>query len=279
MALDDEQQKQLRDILRLALGAKLTPDKFNIFVRRVETSMDVFLNERKADKLTFRQIHDRLRKLWFLVQKDDPPVGLIRAEIDKLPDAVIEQIELRVPSVVSALYGEDRLRKVTMAGGKTIDVKDIRTRSWAANGGFRVWTQHADPSLLVRAAALLTAEGGRIVLGRSRGKGKRSRPQFEPDILGVTKGADDEKPKGGRPRADPAQNLVQNLAIDWLLATGSPPEPSRSDQTGFGKLIYAVFSWTAATDNACQDAASGKAEYALRDDWRRFSEAKHGAAK
>jgi hypothetical protein len=99
--LNDEQQKQLKAILRRALGAKLTSDKISIFVHGVESSLDVFLRERNADELTFRQIHDRLRKLWFLAQDDDAPVGLIRAEIKKLPDAVIAYLERRAPRVVA----------------------------------------------------------------------------------------------------------------------------------------------------------------------------------
>jgi hypothetical protein len=53
--LNDEQRKQLKAILRRALGAKLTSDKFDIFVRGVESSLDAFLREHAADKLTFRQ--------------------------------------------------------------------------------------------------------------------------------------------------------------------------------------------------------------------------------
>ena len=73
--LNDEQQKQLKAILRRALGAKLTSDKFNIFVHGVELSLDVFLKEHNADELTFRQIHDRLRKLWSLCTKMTLPLG------------------------------------------------------------------------------------------------------------------------------------------------------------------------------------------------------------
>ena len=236
--------------------------------------MEVFLKERNADKLTFRQIHNRLRKLWTIAHEDDPSIGLIRAEISKLPDAVIRHIEHRAPRIVSLLSGAERLREVVMAGRKTIKVQDIQTRSWAANGGFRAWAQYAKASLLVPATSVLTAEGGRMVAGRIRGGDSRSKPHVEPVILGVTRGAEDEKPKGGRPLADPAQNLVQNLALDWLLTTGSSPKSGRSDRQDFGELVYAVFSWAANPDNSSQNAASAHAEYALRTYWERYRKAK-----
>ena len=129
------------------------------------------------------------------VYKDDPPVGLIRAEIDKLPNSVVKQIERRAPRIVTTLYG-NRPREIVMAGGNTIKVEDIEMERWAANGGFRAWAQHADRSLLERAVRILTADGGRFVEGRSRGRGKRSESHFEPQILGVTRGVKDERQKG-----------------------------------------------------------------------------------
>jgi hypothetical protein len=271
--LDDEQQQLLQKLLKRALGTEFSSDKFHTFVRDVESSMVVFSEENKADRLPFRQIHDRLRRLWFLANADDPPIGQIRAEINKLPDTVIGEIERRAPRILSVLCDNDGLRKVSMAGGKTIKIEDIQTIQWTENGGFRAWAQNAKASLLLRAVSVLTGGGGRMVEGRSRGKGKRSQPHFEPEILGVTRGADNEKPKGGRPRVKPAENLTRNLAIDWRSVTGSPPEPGRSDRTGFGELVYLVFSWAAAPDDASQDAASAKAEYSLRDYWERYRKA------
>ena len=272
--LNDEQQEPLRAILRRALAAKLASDKLNIFIRNVGSSLDAFSRERNSDGLTPRQIRDRLRKLWFLAyEEDDPRVGLIRAEIDKLPNSVVKRIERRAPRVVATLYG-DRPHNVAMAGGKTIKIEDIQTRSWADNGGFRAWAQKADGSLLGTAVRILAGGGARIVEGRSRGGGKRSKPNVEPQILGITRGVKDERPKGGRPRAENNKSLVRNLAIDWHSATGSPPEPGRSGLTGFGELVYAAFSWAAAADNVSQDAASASAEFALRAYWESHREAK-----
>jgi hypothetical protein len=269
--LDDEQQRQLKEILNRTLDLQLTPDKFEIFLRRIQSSMEVFKALDSAE-IPISQIHDRLRKLWLLAQQNerDPPIEKIRATIKEMPDAVIKQIERRVPRVLSSIYGDDWPDDIAMADGKTIKVQEIQTESWTANGGFPAWAENvADSSLLVRAVSGLTTEGGRMVAGRTRGKGKRSHSHFEPTILGVTKGANEKKRKGGRPRDDAAQTLVQNLALDWSIATDHLPKPSRSD-TGFGELVHSVFSWTATTDNTAQDVASGRASYALRAYWKSY---------
>ena len=33
------------------------------------------------------------------------------------------------------------------------------------------------------------------------------------------------------------------LALDWNSVTGHAPKPGRSDQRGFGALVYHVFGW------------------------------------
>jgi len=38
---------------------------------------------------------------------------------------------------------------------------------------------------------------------------------------------------------------VMHLALDWLCASGSPPEPGRSDNSGFGDWCIRRFNgWT-----------------------------------
>jgi hypothetical protein len=40
-------------------------------------------------------------------------------------------------------------------------------------------------------------------------------------------------------------NLVMYLVVDWTLATGTRPDPGRSDAEPFGELVHHVFSWLA----------------------------------
>jgi hypothetical protein len=86
---------------------------------------------------------------------------------------------------------------------------------------------------LFRAIRVLSAEGGRLVPGRTRASGKRSKPRLEPVILGQARGASGAEPKGGRRREDARHDLVMRLAVDWYLGTGVMPESGRSGEYNF----------------------------------------------
>ena len=98
-------------------------------------------------------------------------------------------------------------------------------------------------TLLVEALRVLSADGGRIVPGRSRGGGKRSKSRLEPRISRQVRGTGTMAPTGGRPKNADQDTLVMHLAIDWYQATGERPEQGRSDATGFGELVHSVFDW------------------------------------
>lgn len=87
----------------------------------------------------------------------------------------------------------------------------------------------------------ISAEGGRVVEGRSRGGGKRSGKRLEPMIMGEVRGGGATRHRGGRRRDLAHQDVVMHLAMDWLTATGELPKPGRSDDTGFGDLVHSVF--------------------------------------
>lgn len=125
---------------------------------------------------------------------------------------------------------------------------------------FIEWADSASGEKVIRAIQVLS--GARLVPGRRRPNEKRSHRHVEPVILGQAHGAVDIKPKGGRPVAEPRQMLITNLAFDWLGATGSMPQPGRSDHTGFGQLAYFVFDWLHEPG----------AERAMRDYWRRVDQ-------
>jgi hypothetical protein len=108
-----------------------------------------------------------------------------------------------------------------------------------------------------------------IVVGRSRGCGKRSARHVEPVILGEVRGIGARKRKGGRPGRDAQRELVMNLAFDWTSATDNAPERGRSGRIGFGDLAHSVFQWLLP-----EEQAAGAASYALRRHWSEVKKAK-----
>lgn len=146
--------------------------------------------------------------------------------------------------------------------------------------GLVAWIEAAEDRKFVEALRVLSADGGLIVPGRSRGGGKRSRSRPEPVILGNAGGVGSRYDRGGRPRDEREPVLVMHLAGDWLGATGEVPGKSRSDRSGFGKLVPLVFQWIlvsvdasqVAIDAAIEDATEA-ASYRLRQFWKEVEQA------
>jgi hypothetical protein len=171
-----------------------------------------------------------------LSHDDDQPVAQLRARIKTLPRRAIDFIDGRAPTVSRRLFRR----------------KPPITR-------FQEWATDADPKKLIRMTQVLSAQGGRWVMGRSRGSGKRSYPRWEPQIIGEVRGAGPGDHRGGAPSDNGLIDLIGFLAMDWQLATGSRPKPGRSDKTGFGDLVHSVFQWLRLPE--------GAATYALRRYW------------
>jgi len=167
---------------------------------------------------------------------DDPAIAVLRARIKGLPRKAVEHMDRRAPIVIAHLF----------------PTEPPVTR-------FQQWATDADPAMLIAATRALSAEGGRIVPGRSRGAGKRSKPRLEPRIMGEVRGAGAGRHRGGRPTNEDHRTLIMHLALDWLLATGEPPKPGRSDGTGFGELAHNVFEWLTLPE--------GSPAHALRQYW------------
>ena len=231
--LDDEQQAQVRDCLKKE-GLSLSPDRFERLIRDIEASIDHFLAT--GPQGAFREAHDALRELWELSHDDDPAVGVLRARIQGLPRRALEYVDRRVAIVIAQLFPTEP--PVT------------RFQQWAAD---------ADPKMLIAATRVLSAEGGRIVRGRSRGTGTRSNPRLEPMVMGEVRGGGAGRHRGGRPRNEDHRTLIMHLAIDWLIATEELPKAGRSDGTGFGDLAHSVFQWLGLPE--------GSAAHALRQYW------------
>jgi hypothetical protein len=215
--LEDEQRARVKDCLRKD-GLSLPTDRLQQLIRSIEGSISNFLAVPPQE--AFRNTHDALRDLWKLSHEDDPSVALLRARIQQLPREAVEYVDRRAPTVLSRLFSHDR--------------PIVRFQEWAVSAG---------PELLITATRVLSAEGGRFVPGRSRGRGKRSSERLEPVIMGEIRGGGAARHRGGRPRNEGQQELVMHLALDWLIATGAPPGRGRSDNTGFGDLVHSIFQW------------------------------------
>ena len=216
--IDGEQEARVFDCLRKD-GISLTADEATTLIRNIVYSIQTFLAARNIPEATFRDLHEALRAIWQLAHEEDCPVGQLRARISQLPVQAMDYIDRRARRVFPNLLPDQDLE-----------------------GGFRSWAEHADAEDLIKAAQVLSAEGGQAV-SRSRGGGKRSAAKLEPRILGRVRGASDGSNKGGRPEHTSRQDLVRWLATDWTMATGQLPSPGRSDRGGFGDLVHSVFQW------------------------------------
>jgi len=244
--LDAEQRARLRACFSKG-QVQLPSNQFDRLVGDIETSIDYFLAA--GPEGTSRAAHDALRSLWKLAHDDDPPIGLIRARLQRLPPKAAEYIGRRAPTVISRLFREN------IGTG----ISDLPEHAFDR---FLDWGATASGRKLVTALQVLTADGASIVAGRSRAGGKRSRLKMEPMIAGTVRGGSDPKNQGGRPGESARRDLVMHLALDWLCASGSPPEPGRSDNSGFGDLVHSTFQWLDVSADPSEAAA-----YALRRYW------------
>jgi hypothetical protein len=236
--LDPEQRSWVTDCLaKSGLGAALAPRLIDL----IDHSIAIFLAARACPPGTDREVHDALRKLWLLAHEEDPPVKILRGRIARVPPKALSYIGSRAIHLIPRLFP-----------GQSMDPDFV---TWAAN---------ASGPDLVKAMRTLAANGGRVVPGRSRGGGKRSKSKLEPVIGGQVRGIAETAPSGGRPPHADQDTLVMHLAIDWYRATDQPPEDGRSDATGFGELVHSVFDWL------CEPGAT----QALRRYWREVNSAK-----
>jgi hypothetical protein len=198
-----------------------TDDALQRLVAAIEADGGRFLAKASDAKATFRGVHDALRRVWLLAHEEDRHVGQLRARILNLPSRAFRRMEGRAHRLIPRLFSGE-----TMADG------------------FRNWVACAPSDRLIELAAIASATGARIVAGRGRGGGRRSRPRLEPLILGTVRGAGDPMvARSGRPRQSRRDQLVAHLALSWLTHTGHMPSGGRSDRTGFGDLVHCVFDW------------------------------------
>jgi hypothetical protein len=244
--LEEEKRAILRGVLRQA-GVEPTRKMAERLIAAIEPLMAAFYQA--ASQGTHRERHDALRAVVRMAEAADPPVGMIRALIAKLP-------------VVDVAYAEERVRRLwpRVFPGKSLE------------SGFVAWSKTAPEAELLEAVRTFFTDGGVVVPGRARPSGKHSKPHLEPLVLGQARGAalvqsateastgcteSPPSPPGGRPRSDAEDDLVMHLAVKWLRITGLAPQPGRSKQTPFGALVHHVFGWLGL----------GTAEQSLRRYW------------
>jgi hypothetical protein len=235
--LDPDQFDQLTRILKR--GGITSPQAAQTLARAVAHTMSAYRaeNAESDGATTFRKKHDSLRELWRLAEQSDAPVGQIRARLKELPGEILADIEERAERRWPIHFEEP--------------VPATPTLGWLADVPKEMLLKILPPSI---------SYGGKFVPGRGRGSGRRSKPQYEPMILGVVRGSwpssksaiadrsDCDGAGNGRPRDDAALQLISFLAMDWTFAAERRPVPGRSDKTPFGDLVHQVFGWLELPD-------------------------------
>jgi hypothetical protein len=250
VTLDPDQFDRLTRILKRA--GITSPQTAQTLARAVAETMSAYRaeNAESDGATTFRKKHDSLRELWRLAEQPDPPVGQIRARLKELPGGVLADIEERAERRWSIYFEEPAPATPTLG-----------------------WLADIPKEMLLKILPPSISLGGKFVPGRGRGSGRRSKPQYEPMILGVVRGSRpssksamvdrSDRDGNGRPSDDAGLQLISFLAFDWALATEQRPVPGRSDKTPFGDLVHQVFGWLGLPD------ATG----ALRRYWREWARA------
>ena len=220
---------------------RLSSSQMTAFVSDIREDTATF-EKAKEETKRFRETHNQLRRLWEVAADESPQLELLLEAIRDLSRDATAYVNRRFPNVMERLLGEQP---------KEID--------------FKSWAQTAGAETLARVSRLVAAEGAEIVPGRSRGRGKRSRPRVAPVVMGITRGNSTGAPHGGRPNNELMIELIMRLALSWLGATGKEPKRGRGDNTGFGNLVFLVFEGLCLLDKEGEESGV----HALRQYWSR----------
>ena len=95
MQLDSEQISWISYIL--ARAGVTAPEVAAALARNGSATMSTFSPqwEESGSNLTYRETHDRLRKLFRLADEADPEIAVIRGQLRDLPKATLNAIEAR----------------------------------------------------------------------------------------------------------------------------------------------------------------------------------------
>jgi hypothetical protein len=219
LTTDEQDTSDHRGWVRAALtqaGIAPNPATVDDLMDRIARSVDIFRAE-TATRVPLRASHNALRALFMLLEEEDPSPALIRKRFGELPPPAARWVARRAKLVWPRLT-------------KKKETSDDAFGSWLAT---------APRDDLIRILRALVTEGGVPVQRRSDDRPAKCR--FEPMIMGTSLGGKEAKRRGGRPPEEENDDLVMNLALDWLHATGQKPVLKRSESNGFPGLVHRVF--------------------------------------
>ena len=190
-----------------------------------------------------RSAREDLRDL-FMACADEKNAPKIRRKFPQLPALAREELLRRA-----------RARHPDLTGGADL--------TWE---GLCAWAQTCPDAELLDKLPGLIAAGRAQSYGQLRDNGYNSGPHVEPMIMGELLrlkpvgepvAARRSVHKGGHPQDHAVDDLVAELALLWLEATGKTPRSSRSDKQPFGRTAHLVL----------EKAGVGSPQNALRRYW------------
>ena len=218
------------------------PVVMDAFVAGIQIALGRY-RQSKAEDHRRRSAREDLRDL-FMACGDENNTPKIRRKLRQLPVLAREELLRRA-----------KARHHDMNGGADL--------TWE---GLCAWAQScADEELLDKLPGLIAA-GRAQSYGQLRDDGYNSAPHVEPIIMGELLrlkpvgepvAARKSAHKGGHPADKAVDDLVAELALLWLEASGNPPPSSRSEKQPFGGMVYLVLG----------KAGVGSPQNALRRFW------------
>jgi hypothetical protein len=212
------------------------------FVAGIQIALGRY-RQSKAEDHRRRSAREDLRDL-FLACGDENNTPKIRRKFPRLPVLAREELLRRA-----------KVRHPDLNGGADL--------TWEGLCG---WSQTCPNEELLDKLPGLIAAGRAQSYGQLRDDGYNSAPHVEPMIMGELLrlkpvgepvAARKSAHKGGHPADKAVDDLVAELALLWLEATGNPPPSSRSKKQPFGQMVYLLL----------EKAGAGSPQNALRRHW------------
>ena len=242
---DHEISEADRDLMWRLLragGSKAFPREMDAFVAGTRAALGRY-RVCEAEDHRRRSAREDLRDL-FMACGDEKNAPKIRRKFLRLP----------------VLAREELLRR---ARTRLPDLNRGTDLTWK---GLCAWAQSCPEGELLDKLPGLIAAGRAQSYGQLRDDGDNSAPHVEPMIMGELLrlkpvgepvAARKSAHKGGHPADKAVDDLVAELALLWLEATGNRPPSSRSDKQPFGGMVYLVL----------EKAGAGSPQNALRRYW------------
>jgi hypothetical protein len=245
---------------------KLPADADARFAKSIRSSAINFLKEK--DKLNFPQLRTAIERLYQLnthaEDGNDRTSQALAHAVDAMPTDVRQWLlscntpHPRFRAAIEPLYqfntraegGSDRASRALT---RAVDAMPTEVREWLLScntphdRNIPTATEILSPATrqsAVERFRLILSWGGRVVPGRKRPGGRRSRSCIKP-LLRLP-----ERIERGRPRGEAERDFVQWLALDYLVATGrSPPRTAHYNidiRGPFPRFVHRCFELVGA---------------------------------